>query len=97
RDSIRENQNSNMRIPNTYRSGTQHVVLAPRRDALLRTRRSRLGSERCELLAAKGRACEPPTALCCLGKYHPGATGLGRVAGDLGHDLGDLFDELLLT
>src|SRR5881409_1462220 len=62
-----------------------------------RARRSRLGGERRELLAAKGRACEPPTALGCLSKYHPGATGLGRVAGDLGHDLGDLFDELLLT
>src|SRR5256886_12130265 len=59
--------------------------------------RSRLGGERRELLAAKGRACEPPTALGCLGKYHPSATGLGRAAGDLGHDLGDLFDELLLT
>src|SRR5439155_4588808 len=64
---------------------------------LFRARRSRLGGERRELLAAKGRACKPPTALCCLGKYHPGATGLGRVAGDFGHDLGDLFDELLLT
>src|SRR5206468_3048494 len=64
---------------------------------LLRACRSRLGGERRELLAAKGRACEPPTALGCLGKYHPSATGLGRVAGDLGHDLGDLFDELLLT
>src|SRR5438067_5180425 len=62
-----------------------------------RARRGRLGGERRELLAAKGRACEPPTALCCLGKYHPGATGLGRVAGDFGHYLGDLFDELLLT
>src|SRR2546430_11960311 len=62
-----------------------------------RARRSRLGGERRELLAAKGRACEPPTALGCLSKYHPSATGLGRVAGDLGHDLGDLFDELLLT
>src|SRR3989449_1239362 len=62
-----------------------------------RARRSRLGGERRELLAAKGCACEPPTALGCLGKYHPSATGLGRVAGDLGHDLGDLFDELLLT
>src|SRR5256712_10840734 len=64
---------------------------------LLRARRSRPGGERRELLAAKGRACEPPTALGCLGKYYPSATGLGRVAGDLGHDLGDLFDELLLT
>src|SRR6266568_8076344 len=64
---------------------------------LFRARRSRLGGERRELLAAKGRACEPPTALSCFGKYHPGATGLGRVAGDLGDDLGDLFDELLLT
>src|SRR5437667_12246493 len=62
-----------------------------------RARRSRLGGERRELLAAKGRACEPPTALGCLSKYHPGATGLGRVAGDFGHDLGDLFDVLLLT
>src|SRR6058998_2468051 len=62
-----------------------------------RARRSRLGGERRELLAAKGRACEPPTALGCLSKYHPGATGLGRVARDLGHDLGDLFDELLLA
>src|SRR3989442_6472601 len=63
----------------------------------LRARRSRLGGERRELLAAKGRACEPPPALCRLRKNHPGATGLGRVAGDLGHDFGDLFDELLLT
>src|SRR5205809_7725075 len=62
-----------------------------------RARRSRLGGERRELLAAKGRACKPPTALGCLSKYHPGATGLGRVAGDLGHDLGDLIDELLMT
>src|SRR5437870_11040547 len=62
-----------------------------------RARRSRLGGERRELLAAKGRACEPPTALSCFGKYHPSATGLGRVAGDLGDDLGNLFDELLLT
>src|SRR5437899_3094943 len=62
-----------------------------------RARRSRLGGERRELLAAKGRARETPTALCGLSQYHPGATGLGRVAGDLSHDLGDLFDELLLT
>src|SRR5439155_69710 len=48
-------------------------------------------------LAAKGRAREPPAALRRLSKYHPGATGLCRVAGDLGHDLGNLLDELLLT
>src|SRR5438094_8801786 len=62
-----------------------------------RARRSRLGGERRELLAAKGRACEPPTALGCLSKYHPGATRLGGVAGDLGHDLVDLFDQFLLA
>src|SRR2546422_9846412 len=62
-----------------------------------RARRSRLGGERRELLAAKGRACEPPTALGCLSKYHPGATGVRRVGGDLGHDLGDLFGRVLLT
>src|SRR5713226_5733711 len=64
---------------------------------LLCARRSRPGSERRELLAAEGRAREPPTAFGCLSKYHPGATGLCRVAGDLGHNLGDLFDELLLA
>src|SRR2546427_11928854 len=62
-----------------------------------RARRSPLGAERRELLAAKGCAFEPPTALGCLGKYHPSATGLGRVAVDRVNDLGDLFDELLLT
>src|SRR5436309_13542764 len=62
-----------------------------------RARRGRLGGERRALLAAKGHACEPPTALCYLGMYHPGAIGLSRVAGDFGHDLGDLFATLLLT
>src|SRR2546425_13157365 len=66
-------------------------------ERLFRARRSRLGGERRELLAAKGRARETPTALCGLGQYHPGATRLCRVSGDLGHDLGDLFDELLLA
>src|SRR5207247_9795054 len=62
-----------------------------------RARRSRLGGERRELLAAEGRAGEPPTALGCLGKYHPSATGLGRVAADLGNDLGVAFIQLFLT
>src|SRR2546428_1141778 len=64
---------------------------------LLRARRSRLGGECRELVTAEGRAREPPTPLCCLSEYHPGATGLGRIAGDLGDNLGDLFDELLLA
>src|SRR2546426_974035 len=55
------------------------------------------GSERGNLLAAKGGACEPPTCVGCLCTYYTNATGLGRVAGALGHDLGDLFDELLLA
>src|SRR2546422_7131057 len=63
----------------------------------LRARRGRLGGERCELLAAGGRAGETPAALCGLGKDDPRATSLCRVAGDLGHDLGDLSDELLLA
>src|SRR5437867_12585953 len=63
---------------------------------LFRARRSRLGGERRELLAAKGRACKPPTALCCLGKYHPAATGSGRVAVDAAHYLVECCDALAL-
>src|SRR5438046_10172090 len=55
-----------------------------------RERRSRIGGERRELLAAEGRAGEPQTALCCLDKYQPNATGLGWVAGDNEH----IFREL---
>src|SRR5439155_22739427 len=62
----------------------------------LRARRGGLGGKRAELFAAEGRTCEPPASLRRLSKYHPGATGLCRVAGDLGHDLGDFFDELIL-
>src|SRR5437879_8955335 len=35
----------------------------------------------------------PPTTFCRLGEDHPGTTRLRRVAGDLGHNLRDLFDE----
>src|SRR5881296_4511396 len=76
-------------------SGKGNRVLLGRQP--LRARRGGLGGKRAELLAAEGRTCEPPTALCRLSKYHPGATGLCWVAGDLGHDLGNLLDELLLT
>src|SRR6059036_2582005 len=76
-------------------SGKGNRVLLGRQP--LRARRGGLGGKRAELLAAEGRTCEPPTALRRLSKYHPGATGLCWVAGDLGHDLGNLLDELLLT
>jgi hypothetical protein len=47
---------------------------------LLRTRRGGLGSERNEFLTAKSCTRKPPTTLCSLGEYNPGATSLRRVS-----------------
>src|SRR5438034_1732782 len=62
-----------------------------------RARRSRLGGDRRELLAAKGSACEPPTALGSISKDHPRETGWRRLAGILGHDGGESFAECRST
>src|SRR3954471_13738359 len=54
-------------------------------------------SERGKLFLPERSAGETPSALGCLGKKHPCATGLRGIAGNLRDDLRHLRDELLLT